>query len=58
MANPFTGPARLQESTEDAARCLTCERRCLIAEGKRGWCGSGKKYKYCHLRDDQQMVRG
>jgi HEAT repeat protein len=22
------------------------------------WCGSGKKYKYCHLRDDQQTVRG
>jgi hypothetical protein len=22
------------------------------------WCGSGKKYKYCHLRDDQQTARG
>jgi hypothetical protein len=22
------------------------------------WCGSGKKYKHCHLRDDQQQVRG
>jgi hypothetical protein len=22
------------------------------------WCGSGKKYKYCHLREDQQRVRG
>ena len=22
------------------------------------WCGSGKKYKYCHLRDDQRTVRG
>ena len=22
------------------------------------WCGSGKKYKYCHLRDDQELDRG
>jgi hypothetical protein len=22
------------------------------------WCGSGKKYKHCHLRDDQQQARG
>lgn len=22
------------------------------------WCGSGKKYKYCHMREDQQRVRG
>jgi len=22
------------------------------------WCGSGKKYKYCHLRGDQQRARG
>ena len=22
------------------------------------WCGSGKKYKYCHLRDDQELARG
>lgn len=22
------------------------------------WCGSGKKYKYCHLREDQQKARG
>jgi hypothetical protein len=21
------------------------------------WCGSGKKYKYCHLREDQRMLR-
>ena len=22
------------------------------------WCGSGRKYKHCHLRDDQQLARG
>jgi len=22
------------------------------------WCGSGKKYKFCHLREDQQQERG
>jgi len=22
------------------------------------WCGSGKKYKHCHLRDDQELARG
>jgi hypothetical protein len=22
------------------------------------WCGSGKKYKHCHLREDQQQARG
>jgi pyruvate formate lyase activating enzyme len=45
MANPFIRQARLQGSAVDtgadnAARCLTCERRCLIAEGERGWCGT------------------
>ena len=22
------------------------------------WCGSGKKYKYCHMREDQKKARG
>ena len=22
------------------------------------WCGSGQKYKHCHLREDQQVARG
>lgn len=28
----------MQEPAGDRVRCLTCERRCLIAEGRRGWC--------------------
>jgi len=43
MDTPFVREARLQEvcddvTAKDVARCLTCERRCLIAEGERGWC--------------------
>jgi pyruvate formate lyase activating enzyme len=30
--------ALLQEKVGDKVRCLTCERRCLLAEGASGWC--------------------
>ena len=23
---------------EDKVECLTCQRRCIISEGRRGWC--------------------
>jgi len=36
--NPFVRKARLQESLADEVRCLTCERRCVIAPGHRGVC--------------------
>jgi len=35
---PFVREALLQERVGDRVRCLTCERRCLLAEGQRGWC--------------------
>jgi pyruvate formate lyase activating enzyme len=38
MSSRFVQPALLQESADGAVRCLTCERRCLIPEGKQGWC--------------------
>ena len=38
LCSPFVHEARLQERADDKIRCLTCERRCLIAEGRRGWC--------------------
>jgi pyruvate formate lyase activating enzyme len=28
----------LQETAGDKARCLTCERRCLLSKGATGWC--------------------
>ncbi len=34
----FCREALLQEGTGDEVRCLTCERRCRIEEGGRGWC--------------------
>lgn len=40
MSERFAQPARLQEHVDDAVRCLTCERRCLIPEGQRGWCST------------------
>ncbi len=38
--SPCVRPALLQEAVSDskAARCLTCERRCLVEEGGLGWC--------------------
>jgi pyruvate formate lyase activating enzyme len=30
--------ALLQEKVGEKVRCLTCERRCLLAEGASGWC--------------------
>jgi pyruvate formate lyase activating enzyme len=38
MASPFIRKARLQEPADNKVRCLTCERRCLLAEGQVGWC--------------------
>jgi pyruvate formate lyase activating enzyme len=40
MRSPTTREARLQETANDAVRCLTCERRCVIPEGERGWCAT------------------
>jgi pyruvate formate lyase activating enzyme len=40
MSDRFIQPALLQEAVDDSVRCLTCERRCLVAEGERGWCGT------------------
>jgi pyruvate formate lyase activating enzyme len=38
MDSPFIREARLQEPTDDKVRCLTCERRCKLADGQAGWC--------------------
>lgn len=37
-ASPSTRPALLQEQAGRRVRCLTCERRCLLAPGDVGWC--------------------
>ncbi len=38
MPSPFIHKALLQEPTGDKVRCLTCERRCELADGQVGWC--------------------
>jgi pyruvate formate lyase activating enzyme len=38
MTEPFVREAVLQERSGDKVRCLTCERRCLLGPGGRGWC--------------------
>ncbi len=40
MCSPFIREARLQEPAGDGhkVRCLTCERRCKLADGQVGWC--------------------
>jgi pyruvate formate lyase activating enzyme len=40
MGSPFIHEARLQEPADDGhkTRCLTCERRCELADGQAGWC--------------------
>lgn len=38
MQDPFVKEGLLQEKVDDRLRCLTCERRCLLAEGASGWC--------------------
>ncbi|MDM8000484.1 MAG: AmmeMemoRadiSam system radical SAM enzyme [Dehalococcoidia bacterium] len=42
MADVRIREALLYESTGDGVRCRTCERLCLIAEGKTGFCGTRK----------------
>lgn len=34
----FTRKALLQEPADGGVRCLTCERRCVVAPGQVGWC--------------------
>lgn len=38
MNSPFIRESLLQARSETGVQCLTCERRCAIAEGERGWC--------------------
>ncbi|MBN1953870.1 MAG: AmmeMemoRadiSam system radical SAM enzyme [Anaerolineae bacterium] len=38
--SPFVRPALLYEPAGSKIRCLTCERRCVIAPGETGWCGT------------------
>ncbi|UCF69253.1 MAG: AmmeMemoRadiSam system radical SAM enzyme [Acidobacteriota bacterium] len=38
MGSPFVREALLQTPTPGGVVCGTCERRCVIAEMKRGWC--------------------
>jgi len=38
MDKPYFRRALLQEKVNGKVRCLTCERRCEIAEGGLGWC--------------------
>jgi pyruvate formate lyase activating enzyme len=38
MHSPFIREALLQEPINGKVRCLTCERRCLLADGQVGWC--------------------
>ena len=38
MGSPFIVKALLQETVDHKVRCLTCERRCLLMNGKLGWC--------------------
>jgi pyruvate formate lyase activating enzyme len=38
MDSPFIHKALLQKAEGDKVRCLTCERRCELADGQTGWC--------------------
>jgi pyruvate formate lyase activating enzyme len=38
MPSPFIHKALLQETVDNKVRCLTCERRCKLADGQEGWC--------------------
>ncbi|MEA3376189.1 MAG: AmmeMemoRadiSam system radical SAM enzyme [Chloroflexota bacterium] len=38
MSGGCVQPALLQERVDQGVRCLTCERRCVVGEGERGWC--------------------
>jgi len=38
MGSEFIHEAHLQETVDDRMRCLTCEQRCLLADGQLGWC--------------------
>ncbi len=45
MKDPFVKEGLLQERVGDKVRCLTCERRCLLAEGASGWCRTRRNVK-------------
>jgi pyruvate formate lyase activating enzyme len=38
MPSPFIHKPLLQKAVNNRVRCLTCERRCVLADGQVGWC--------------------
>ena len=38
MSPQFIHQTLLQEAVGSSVRCLTCERRCVLAEGQTSWC--------------------
>ncbi|MFL7793379.1 MAG: hypothetical protein AB8I69_14655 [Anaerolineae bacterium] len=38
MSSPFVLKALLQEAEGNNVCCLTCERRCELADDEAGWC--------------------
>ncbi len=50
----------LDQLSEAAAAAQERARGLLRQTGRNDpcWCGSGQKYKHCHLREDQQIARG
>jgi pyruvate formate lyase activating enzyme len=42
--SPFVRKALLQEIVDGKVRCKACERRCMIAPGDLGWCGTRRNH--------------
>jgi preprotein translocase subunit SecA len=59
-SRPATGQTARRSGTRAEAEPTTAQDVCPDCDLGRNdpcWCGSGKKYKYCHMRKDQQARR-
>lgn len=59
--DPETPPGRRNRADDLAAmerNQATPARGLKIGRNEPCWCGSGKKYKRCHLKEDEQASRG
>ena len=52
-----TAPAQSTRATTGSAPSQDVRPDCDLGRNDPCWCGSGKKYKHCHMRKDQQARR-
>ncbi|MDO5733692.1 MAG: preprotein translocase subunit SecA [Eubacteriales bacterium] len=54
--NAFSGSPQMQRQAATPQQSTPVRRQTMPGRNDPCWCGSGKKYKNCHLREDEQKL--